>query len=633
MANPSEPLKPKSNESAPLNVGAPAHVKGGTISMQSRPRPFSKMGKGFPPYDPDAEAAPKTITYEEHYKRSVIPRAMKGGKATSISGTLAVESGRGINRHVITRSFDSWKSLDSLRRTSGHRRMAESCLGRKLMESSDPWAYDQPSTSSTADINTEYTPLMLGPYYRQQGLQDMLDGMSKAYEALHHNPIAKALLRIVTNFVIGTGVKVVCANPLCQQVWDEFDRRRGYTEKMVKLICKELFGVGEIFQHKTHVIGMRRANIELLDASTVWEIVTNPRDIHDVYYLHRQFPTPYQMYTAANVPSAEYVVEQIPANEWTHVMVNNTLGEKRGRSDLFSILGWLKRLKDYANAKIIAAQIQNAIVMKKKIQGTDADLTAVKDDIDLNEAPEPGSVLVENEAIDSSWIGPPGTGEGGTPAVGEFIRSIIAVALNIPPEYLGVQSTAASRAAGLLRAEPAGKLFESRQGVIRGCILDAYNYVIGNAIMSGVLPKEQPKKSSISRALEFMRQGNWQGARAEVQAMERGGGVFREPIDTGAEVVFPEVQPEDRGTYLKDVALGETQGYLSRETAAQLWAQKMSIKDYDYEREREMLKAEAERGEDAGDPSDYLKDDGEPPKGGAEDTANFKRIEKDKPIE
>ena len=40
--------------------------------------------------------------------------------------------------------------------------------------------------------------------------------------------------------------------------------------------------------------------VRAIDPSTVWEIVTDPEDIENVYYYHQQFATQYQVFFDVN---------------------------------------------------------------------------------------------------------------------------------------------------------------------------------------------------------------------------------------------------------------------------------------------------------------------------------------------
>src|SRR5207302_11013104 len=99
-----------------------------------------------------------------------------------------------------------------------------------------------------------------------------------------------------------------------------------------------------------------------------------------------------------------YIIRQIPAGEILHTKINVTSGEKRGRSDLFPILGWLKRLKDFYTAETIRAQAAAAYVWDDLVKGGPADIAAHVGFL-KNNPPQAGEVFIHNEAIERTFKG------------------------------------------------------------------------------------------------------------------------------------------------------------------------------------------------------------------------------------
>ena len=59
------------------------------------------------------------------------------------------------------------------------------------------------------------------------------------------------------------------------------------------------------------------------------------------------------------------------------------------------------------------------------------------------------------------------------------------------------------------------------------------------------------------------------------------------------EVTFPDIITADRSQKLKDLALAESQGWISKETAAEIAAKELNITTYDYQIEQQKLKQDA----------------------------------------
>jgi hypothetical protein len=622
-------------------------------------------------YDPDADYVLKTVRAEDYYSRFRIPMkhttAGEGSATveseTAISGVLALPTGpAGALR---ARPFSGWKQLGRiaetqeykamrLRETHGVRiprnRLTESFPGAKSLRElreSDDFATDGTgggtSPFSTSQPNNEFHPLLLGPFNRNQYLHDFLDMASKSFEAYHHNPILKSAINLICAFTLGDGIKVKFSSPLCQRVWDDWVEQVGMTgttyQDRLRMLYRDACVIGEVFLYSPLTMG--GPAFKLWDASTVWEIVTNPRDIDEVFYAYRQFPTQYQLpYTAPGSspvevpPMSEYVIEQIPPVDWLQVKLNATVGEKRGRSDLFSVLGWGKRFKDWFDAAIVNAQINNAFVMWWQVNGSQDDVDALKNNADFTRVPPPGSALFTNMAATPSLMraqgGTAGTGQG---EIGEQLLSVIATSLNLPPEYLGVTGSG-PRATALTRSEPAAKFFEQRQQLVREVVSYQIKRLMTFAKARGMLPVLQPRKAAVSKLLSLIHAGRLERAAAEIEAL-RTAGSLQDPLDEAFEVIMPKIQPDDVSTDLKDLAVLRTTKVISQETYSGMAAELKDIRNYDFNAEQEKMADEAERGVLGLDsmPAGLFPTPGENGKkpGGREDDEAYRARTKEKP--
>lgn len=510
-------------------------------------------------------------------------------KESKVRGSVVVpilESGR-LTREV--RRVNGWRQINSLQRSKAwdQKRMIES--------GSDPFGEGFDETGQTGrPPNDEFHPLLLGPFHRQMYQPDMLDMMSKVFEQCNHHPLARGAVRVLKNFTLGVGLKVAFKNPLCQDEWDAFERRTSFNAKM-HLLVQELIMLGENFVQKARDRqGM--PIIKLRDASTVWEIVTNPRDIDEVFYYYFQYPTQYQMFSG-KVPASDYVIEQIPPEMMWHIAVNNSVGEKRGRSDLLTALGYLKRHRDILNAIAVKAQVEASFVWRKGVQGTNDDVNRLSRDAAANKAPAPGSNLWENERVKTEPLAPSlGGSSAGYAQFLDVLAGLVAVSVNIPPEYLGITGQGATRATALVKTDPSAKMFAVRQELIRGLVDQIADWVIADAVMRGRLPKKQPRAGSETKASQLLKQGRWQEAMYEIEVLMGGKNVRSEPIDTGRTIIFPDLVEEDRSSYLKDLAQGEQTQAISHMTYSRLYSEKMGISEYDYEGEQARIAEERELG-------------------------------------
>lgn len=408
----------------------------------------------------------------------------------------------------------------------------------------------------------EFLPIVGGPYNKQLYLYDYLLMHSQAFEAYTHNPIAKRIVKIIPQFVLGKGfgVQAVGSGPdaeMAQHVWNSF-WKFNRMKLRIKSILRELILYGE--QMLKYVETDRGLVIRQLDPSTVWEIVTDPEDIENVFYYHLQYPTQYSMYVDIPIPTMKFVIRQIQANYVDHYKINAVSNEKRGRSELFAILGWLKRLKEYGNDRVIINKVMSMFAWDLTVEGGEAEVKAVESSFQV--APGPGSAFVHNSAVKLETVG---SDVSQTRNVDDsnLLMLFVALGAGLSLEYLGL-SGASTKAAALVGTEPDIKTFEDYQEQIETIIEDMW---LRNMILAR-------KRGLIKNIL-------------------------------GCEVQFPEIKSENRSEKLKDIAMSQSMDYLSHQTAANMSAKEQGIKTYDYNVEQARIKVE--RGEEIGIMQTYQK--------------------------
>ncbi len=463
----------------------------------------------------------------------------------------------------------------------------------KLYESgpTDLFASGVPENiGGNVNANDEFHPLLGGPFNKQLYLFDYLDMHSKAFQAKNHNPLAKQTVDVITNFSIGKGVKVVFKNEHVQAVWNAYEKRTKFQERQ-RTNSDTLTWAGEIMDWKKMEYG--RPVVKQIDPSTVWEIITDPTDITIVHYYHQQYPTQWQLIYHADDVVSKYIVNDILAHEVIHTKINSVPGEKRGRSDLFPVLDWLKRFKDYYTAKVIKAQIEESFAIRKTIKGSAADVEAFANDSQLNANPPPGSVIFENEALTTDFLVPTTSSVGGRDNTGEQIRSIVATGVGLSPEYLGVSSMSMTRATGLIHSEPSARKFENRQIILEGHSRQEVEWVIEEERKALRIPKYTAVPASWSRLKQAVRARDLMAAIDQIKGM-----LTREPMmeltDRTFEMVFPEISTDDRAAKIQDIQTAQAGRAFSHERSSNMIAKELAVTNYNYEAEMEQISEEDE---------------------------------------
>jgi hypothetical protein len=387
-------------------------------------------------------------------------------------------------------------------------------------------------------------PSLNSPASKNATFVDYLDAHRKSWEAATFNPIAKRIVKIVPQFVLGRGVKGATNSAPHQKLWDHFFKRNRMRSR-TKQSLKELLIYGEIFWRffasKDGLI------VRSVDPSTIWDIVTDEDDIESVKYYHQQYtrfdlsPLPGRM----PIPST-LVIRQIPADQIDHYKINCTSSEKRGRSELFPILGYLLRFKEFVNDRILLNKLRATFALDVAVEGGQTEVNAAE--AQFAEPPGPAAVLVHNKAIEVEFKNADAhANDAATDA--DTILKVIAIGAGISENFLGV-SRQQTRAGALISTEPDVKNFEDHQELIEEILVDASDRVFAHA---GLAPLQ----------MEF---------------------------------TFPAIAQEDRSAKLRDIAFTEAMDYITKERAAVMAAREFQITDYNYAAEKQRIKVE--RGEE-----------------------------------
>lgn len=458
---------------------------------------------------------------------------------------LAVKEGK-VGYRKLTRE----KFLEAVKKGPGRVR---------FKENNDPFATDAHFPNVVGD---DYVPLLGGPFNKQLYIYDFLKQEAQCFFAYNHDPVAKAFVEITKEFTLGRGFRVDSKDERALAIWRAFEEVNNLQE-MMDYIATQISVDGEIMlwwlPNKQTKIGWQLGpgqevpkgflpRVRMMDPSSCWEIVTFPEDITRVLYYQFVFPTQYQIYTAPGVPTSKFIFQQIASPEMDHFRINSYQNEKRGRSDLFSALGYLKRLRDSVNYEIIASQKCAAYAIDTTIEGSQTDINNYIQAQNNGGTIHPaGSEFVHTSKIKREYQGVQGTSRGGENNSFNWALNMACMAVRIPVSYLGTHlSGGTTRASALVATEPVAKKFESRQQVYEKIVKKMWNRVIWE----------------------------WAGIKAD------------------CEVTFPEIITQDRSAKIKDIKIAEDAGYISRKRAATTVAKELGFGDYEYDSERVEIEKE-----------------------------------------
>jgi hypothetical protein len=392
---------------------------------------------------------------------------------------------------------------------------------------------------------------------KQLYLADYLNMHAKCWWEVTHNPVARQLVDLQTDYIIGRGVKFQAESVAFQTVWDEFERRDHWQKRLRQHVRDESWQ-GEAMLRK-YANGRGQLTLRPIDPSTMWEKIAYPDDIERVAGYWQNFNGAYNIVTMDGVPFQTYTVDFVPADDIIHSLRNISSGEKRGRSDLFPGLGWFKRLRDFTAAVVLSGQYAFAYVFDVEIDGDASDIEAVRQNPNFAKVPKPGSSWLHNKAVQitpmSSQIG---TGLSATREVTTMLLRFAAASMGIPLEYLGV-TEGGTKASAIMRASPFAKRIESLQRHTEETCHAVKMAVYETAVAGGVLSKTE---------------------------------------SSDGEFTFPEPAPEDVDARLRRLDYLWRSGRITHKRSSIASVAEANINRYDYDKELADIKTEIEAGVD-----------------------------------
>lgn len=521
-----------------------------------------RTGLTFDPkkYEYKEDWVPARNELEVHSTGELIEALNKNPKAMLEARIIGTSNGRAKMFKVSRDQFLEWaKKGDS-------KKLRESA--KSFREFDSDFGFNGGSAETIG--KRDFTPLLGGPFNKQLYYRDYLRMISASFYAYHHDPAAKAVTNILTDFTMGRGFQLHADNPAAQAIWNAFVEVNNFHEQM-DYAANELSAQGEIMwwwlPNKQIRISFNPVagekvptgllpRLRLIDPSNIAEIITIPEDMQQgVLYYVWMAPTQYQMYTRDGQPSSKFIYNQIPASQIMHFKVNSFSNEKRGRSDFFSALGYMKRLRDGTNFALVAQQKAAAWCLDTTIDGDAADINAyILDQQTLennNGTQTAGSEFVHTSAIKREYLANSATSKGGDSPVFSWCLNMVAMASGIPVAYLGTHlSGGSTRASAVTSTEPVNKRFERRQ-----------------------MHYERMVRKIFNRVCQTF------------------------GIESNCEIIFPELLSQDRSALFKDLSLAQANDWLKPSRAAEIANKELDSKDFNYDKEiQDIIKQKNELG-------------------------------------
>jgi len=312
-------------------------------------------------------------------------------------------------------------------------------------------------------------------------------------------------------------------------------------ETRVYALCTELSLYGEQFIRFFVSPYDGRVKIRQIDPSLIDQIETDPEDIETEVRFHRRPIGPSATLPGDPAPVTpgdqhNFEGEWLQAGkEVAHFAINKVSNAKRGKSDLATLLPWLRRYKDWLTDRVRINKYKGAFLWDVQLNGADRKAIERKK-AEYTYPPEPGSVIIHNEAEQWSAVKPE-INANEAAEDGRAIKLMIAVGAQLPEHYLS-DGNYGNRATATEMGLPTFLKFQRRQFVMRAMLRTILDRVLSEARKAGKLAAE---------------------------------------MDTHYDILFPEIDVADHQTLasatqmlVSALTVAKAQGWVSDETAMRL---------------------------------------------------------------
>lgn len=316
---------------------------------------------------------------------------------------------------------------------------------------------------SSLPAETEFLPLRGSA----QGMADwsVQRTMQESRRAWRENPIARRIVSITSQYVIGKGFRIQCEDERVQEMLTQFwNHPYNQMELRVKEWCEELCRSGNLFiLFSTDLSGM--SYVRAIPAESVSGINARENDSEQPvsFRIRRNgilngtsvgFPN------EETIPVASFDLPN-PEPAILHFAVNRPIGYQWGEPDLAPLLKWISRYSNWLEDRARLNRYRNSFlfVVKSRMIG---EAQRVQRQRQLNAIPpEPGSILVTNE--NENWeVLSPRLESNNANQDGLALKKMIAAGAGIPLHFLA-EPESENKASAESARESTWRHFEQRQ--------------------------------------------------------------------------------------------------------------------------------------------------------------------------
>ena len=307
---------------------------------------------------------------------------------------------------------------------------------------------------------------------------DRLEVMTQALEAWRVNPLARRIVELTSQYVVGGGLNFECKNQYVSRFLTRFwDHRLNHMAIRVTEWCDELSRTGNLFIILTTDAG-GMSYVRCIPATQVKDIIARPNDIEQSQLIVVVEPDTLTEHTYAVYDDlTDDLAENGSFNTVIlHYAINRPCGGQWGESDLAPSLRWLARYANWLEDRARLNRYRTAFLYAVKSKFT-SEAERLARQAQLNSSPpSPGSILVTDE--NETWsVIQPALGSADANEDGLALKKMIAAGTGLPLHFLA-EPESATRTTAEAAGGPTFRRFEQRQRYFMWLVNDVLQAVI-----------------------------------------------------------------------------------------------------------------------------------------------------------
>jgi len=342
---------------------------------------------------------------------------------------------------------------------------------------------------------------------KQERMQEL------AFYLYDHNYLAKRVLEVIRDFVVGEGITVVSTNPdepARQLEQEAIDRTwldpQNRIDQAVHDYCLELGLWGELVLPVT--VNPRNGAVRFgyIDPGRIEQVITDPANDQEVIAIQLKRPDPggppqrLRVVHVETDPNRREYGRLVPARlsetfrdgdrEYLYLgscfyfKINSVMGARRGRSDLLSIADIIDAHDQALFNAVERNLLTKSFIYDVTVDGGEQEVAKVKAELE-GKGPPYGATRVHSTAVTWNAVAPDLKIPDDV-ALLDAIVDAVAVGAGLPKTWLS-GTTDVNRATATELAEPAIKRLTARQRYFRYCLEQLVTFILDQAELAGMI--------------------------------------------------------------------------------------------------------------------------------------------------